>query len=132
MIRPLSKTAVLGCDPSTQASWVLGSSPRTTAKEASVGTGLKPRAVAAFEAEPGAGFVGGGGLEGEGLQDAADLLDLLGVRAGELAFAQIDAVLEADPDVAAHDRADRAEAHLVAPGGEDREQVLIAEQPVRG
>jgi hypothetical protein len=37
---------------------------------------------------------------------------------------------EADPDVAAHDRPDRAEPHLVAAGGEDREQVLVAEQAI--
>jgi hypothetical protein len=48
-------------------------------------------------------------------------------RARELALAEVDAVLEADPDVAAHDRADRAKAHLVTAGGEDREQVVIAE-----
>jgi hypothetical protein len=62
---------------------------------------LKPHPVAALQAEPGAGFVGRGGLEGESFEDAADLRDLLGVRAGELALAEIDAVLEADPDVAA-------------------------------
>ena len=36
------------------------------------------------------------------------------------------------PDVAAHDRPDRAEAHPVAPGRQDREQVMATEQAREG
>jgi hypothetical protein len=58
--------------------------PRTPPSHAGVGPRSEPHAVAPLEAEPGARFVGGRGLEGEGFEDAADLGDLLGIRAGEL------------------------------------------------
>ena len=88
--------------------------------------------VAALEVEPGARLLRGRDLERKLLDDAADLGDLLGVRFGELAARQIEAVLEADADVAAHHRAHRAEAHLVPPGAQDRPLVVVAEQAVGG
>src|SRR5689334_17793138 len=44
-----------------------------------------------------------GDLQRELLQDAADLGDLLGVALRLLATLKVDAVFQADPDVAAHD-----------------------------
>ena len=64
------------------------------------------------------------------LQDRADAPHLVGVRFGELALADEQRILEADPDIAAHDRAHGDQRQLVAAGGEDRPAVLLAEQLV--
>ena len=52
---------------------------------------------------------------------------LVGVGAGELAATEPDAVLEADPDVAAEDRTHRDQIHLVAPRTEEAVLLQAAE-----
>ena len=55
-------------------------------------------------------------FERQVFEQPANDRDLLGVRGGETALARIEAVFQPDPDVAAHDRADRAQAQLVPAG----------------
>src|SRR5205814_9504551 len=45
---------------------------------------------------------------------------------------EVDAVLETDADVAAHDRAGRDQPGLVPSGAENRPDIAIAEEAVRG
>src|SRR5688500_13665958 len=73
-----------------------------------------------------------GDRQPELLEHAARLADLLGVRPGELAAAQPQAVLEADAHVAAHHRRHGGDEHLVAAGAEHRPVVRVAEQAVGG
>src|SRR5688572_23242314 len=91
---------------------------------------LESDAVAALEAEHRPRLGRGGDLAAERLEHLAHLGDLLGVRPRELALADEQAVLEPDPHVAAEQRRLGAELELVAPGGEGREQVVVAEQTV--
>ena len=77
-----------------------------------------------------AGFVGGGGFEGEFVQDADDLADLVGVAGGEFASAEIDVVLESDPDISAHDRTHGDQIELVSTCAQDRPDVVVAEEPI--
>ena len=56
--------------------------------------------------------------------------DLIGVRLGQLALAEIEAVLQPDPDIATHLRGHREQAHLVAARAEHRPLVVLAEQLV--
>jgi hypothetical protein len=61
----------------------------------------EPNHVATLELQRGPRLGGCGDLGREALEDAADAAHLLGVGLGELAAAEIDAVLEPDADVAA-------------------------------
>ena len=86
----------------------------------------------ALEREQLAGLVRGRDLERQLAQDADDLRDLVGVRLRQLALRVVEAVLEADPHVAPHDRPDRDETRLVATGAENRPDVGVPEQAIRG
>src|SRR5258707_1255253 len=88
--------------------------------------------VAALELQHGASLVRRRDLERQLLDDLADATDLLGVALGQPPGAEIDAVLEPDPDIAAHRRADGGKVDLVAPGRQDRPLVVSPEQAVRG
>src|SRR6185437_3585001 len=92
--------------------------------------GLEGDHVAALELQDLARLRRACDLEGEIFEDRADAADLVAVRLGELALADIDRILEADADVAAHHGSHRHEGQLMAPGGEHRPGVLIAEQLV--
>src|SRR5262250_1596325 len=87
--------------------------------------------VAALELQHGAGLVRRRDVERQLLDDLADAADLLGVALGQPPGTEIDAVLEPDPDIAAHRRADGGEVDLVAPGRQDRPLVIPPEQAVR-
>src|SRR5437763_5796840 len=93
---------------------------------------LKLHPVGALEAELLPRFVRRGDLIAQILDDAADLGDLLGIAFGELAWADIERVLEPDAHIAAEHRGRGAEIHLVPPTGQDRPQIILAEQPVGG
>src|SRR5215813_11787566 len=88
--------------------------------------------VAALELQHGAGLVRRCDVERQLLDDLADAADLLGVALGQPSGAEIDAVLEPDPDIAAHRRADGGEVDLVATGRQDRPLIVPPEQAVRG
>src|SRR5439155_5773738 len=87
--------------------------------------------VAALELQHGAGFVRRRDIERQLLDDLADAADLLGVALSQPPGAEIDAILEPDPDIAAHRRPDGGEVDLVAPGGQDRPLIVPPEQAVR-
>src|SRR5262249_55015380 len=89
-------------------------------------------AVGALEAEHVARFLRGRDLEAQLFGDAAYLGDLLGIALGELAGADIEAVLEADAHIAAEHGRHGAEIHLVAAAGKHRPQIIVAEQAVGG
>src|SRR6185295_19727110 len=63
--------------------------------------------------------------------DCADLAHLVGITLGELARANVDAVLQPDADVAAHAGADSGEVDLVPASRQDRPLVVLAKQTVR-
>src|SRR6266404_5154650 len=86
--------------------------------------------IAALELQDVARLRRAGDLKREIFQDGADAADLIGIGLGELALADIDRVLEPDADIAAHHRRHRDEGKLMAPGGEDRPGILLAEQLV--
>src|SRR5262249_31783327 len=65
------------------------------------------------------------------VQDRADLGDLSGITLGELALAQVDAVLESNSAMSTHDRAHRHQSHLMPPGAENGPVIAVAEQMVR-
>src|SRR5712664_3230299 len=88
--------------------------------------------VAALELQHGAGLVRRRDIERQLLDDLADAADLFGVALGQPSGAEIDAVLEPDPDIAAHRRPDGGEVDLVAPGRQDRPLIVSTEQAVRG
>src|SRR5690349_14274819 len=88
--------------------------------------------VAALELQHGAGLVRSRDLERQLLDDLADAADLLGVALGQPPGAEIDAVLETDPDVSAHRRADGGEVDLVAASRQDRPLIVAPEQTVGG
>src|SRR5690606_14078532 len=69
-------------------------------------------------------------LAPEVLENRSNLSHLLGVAACELALRDEQAVLEPDAHVAAEQRGLRAEAHLMTPGRERGEHVIVAEQAV--
>src|SRR3546814_2492335 len=87
--------------------------------------------VAALEVGDLTGLVRAGDVERQILADAGNLLHLVRVRLGELALGDIERVLEADAHAAAQQGRLRGEVHLVAICGENREDVVVAEQPVR-
>src|SRR5262249_33642509 len=65
-------------------------------------------------------------LVAEVLDDAANLGDLLGIAFGELAWTDIERILQADTDIAPDHRGRGAEIHLMAPAGQHRPQIIIA------
>src|SRR5580658_6541565 len=87
--------------------------------------------IAALQFQDLAGLLRRRDLQAEFLQDAADFCDLLGVRLGQRAASDIQTVLQPDAHVAAHDAGHGGERHLVAPGGQHRPDIGVAEQLVR-
>lgn len=78
-----------------------------------------------------AGFVRRRNNVAEFPEDAANSSNLVGVRSGEFAAADVEAVLQADADIAAHRRAVHAHRHLMAPRGQHRPFEICAEQTLR-
>src|SRR5258706_15331509 len=91
---------------------------------------LKRHIASSLELQHLARIVRGGDGEAELFQHAARLVDLLGVRFGELAAPEPQAVLETNAHVAAHHRAHRRDEHLVAAGAEHRPVVPVAAQAI--
>src|SRR5689334_25290548 len=86
--------------------------------------------VAALELQHGAGLIRRRDVERQLLDDLADAADLLGIALRQPPGAEIDAVLEPDPDIATHRRPDGGEVDLVAPGRQDRPVIVSPEQAV--
>src|SRR5258708_5873679 len=86
--------------------------------------------IGALEAQHGARLLWGRYLVAELLDDAADFRHLLGIAGGELAAADIEAVLEPDPDIAADHGGHGGKRNLVAAAGQHRPLILVAEQAV--
>src|SRR5690242_3855275 len=82
--------------------------------------GSERHRVAALQGEQLARLLRRGDVERQVLEDGADAGDLLGVALRELALAEIEAVLEADTDVAAHDRRGGDEGELMPAGRQHR------------
>src|SRR5262249_51994313 len=92
---------------------------------------LKTNVLATLEAKHATGLCWRRDFEPELLKNSLDLLYLLPVRCRELPFANPEAVLEPDPNVATeHSRLDGNE-HLVATGPDHRPLVGVAKQPIR-
>src|SRR6266436_6431731 len=89
-------------DPSGSENWV-----------ASLASKRDP--VAAFQLQHLPRLGGGGDVEGELGQDAADLAHLLGIALGQASGAEIDAVLEPDAHIAAHGGTHGRQRDLMAP-----------------
>ena len=104
------------------------SSPRSTETPSSLDCG----AVCAFEAEEGAGLVGGGDVVALELEDAGDFLDLFGVGAGFLSARDVERVFETDADVATHHRGGAGDAHLLGASADGRPLVVATEEFVGG
>ena len=75
-------------------------------------------------------IVGRRDLEPQPLDDLPRRAHLRGIRLGELAGSEPQAVLEPDAHVAAHRRRLRGDRQLVAAGAEHAPAVLVAEEPV--
>src|SRR5690625_767710 len=86
--------------------------------------------IAALQVEQCSCLGGRRDLKGKGLENAADLLHLIRVGLCQFAFPHVDGILETDPHIGAHDRAHRAEGHLVAASCQDRPLVVLAEKLV--
>src|SRR5262245_32242138 len=93
-------------------------------------TALEPDIPSSFEFEHLPGIVWRRDHQPQLFEHAARLAHLLGVRAGELAAADPQTVLETDAHVAAHHRRLSRNLHLRATGAEHRPEVLVAEQAV--
>src|SRR5262245_17588661 len=107
----------------------MAAKPRRTRPLATRGPpGLEPDAIPALQVQHRPRFRRRGDLAAERFEHLADLGHLLGVRFRQLALADEQRVLEPDADIAAEQRRLSAELELVAPGGEGREQVVVAEQ----
>src|SRR5476649_647079 len=71
--------------------------------------GLEGDPITAFELQYLTRLRRAGDFERQVLQDGADAADLIGIRFGELTFADIDRILKSDTDIAAHHRSHRHE-----------------------
>src|SRR5262249_36945827 len=92
----------------------------------------KLHAVGALEAENLARLLRAGDLIAELLHDSPHLGNLLGVALGELAAADIEAVLKADAHIAAHHHRLGGERNLEAAGAQHRPVIVVTEQLVGG
>src|SRR6266571_5007732 len=92
----------------------------------------KLHAVGTLQAQNLARLLRGGDLIAEFLDQAPHLGDLLGVALGELAAADIEAVLEPDADIAAHHHGLGGERNLETAGAQHRPLIVVAEQLVGG
>src|ERR1700682_3511024 len=91
----------------------------------------KSDGAAAFELQDLARLVRSGNGEAHPLDDLPHGADLRGVRFGELAGSEPQAVLETDTHVAPHPRRHGRDRQLVAPRAQHAPPVLVAEQAIR-
>src|SRR6516165_11790206 len=82
--------------------------------------------VSALELEDRACLVRGRDFEAKSFDDLARLRDLGGIRLGQLAGADPQRVLEADPHVAAHRGRHRGDRHLIAARSQHRPMIVLA------
>src|SRR5262245_41279642 len=84
--------------------------------------------VTTLERQDLAGVVRRGDFEAEAFEDHPRLLDLLGVRLGELAGPDPERIFKADADIAAHCGSLSRDPHLVLPRAEHRPVIVVAKQ----
>src|SRR5260221_359468 len=92
----------------------------------------KSHLVAALEREDFPRLIRARDLQPEALENFADICDLLSIRLGQLARANPERILHADPHIAAHRRGHSRHAHLVGACAQHRPMIVVTQQPVGG
>src|SRR5215475_12855087 len=106
--------------PPSAATWATSSGKLATTSERNM--------LRSLEGEPLPGLRRGGDPVAERLHDAADLLDLAGIRRSQLPRADVETVLHPHPQVAAQHGGLGRERHLVPAGRQHRPLVAVAEE----